>query len=64
MKKKIILDDEIYTDILCFRNFIQMDYSNGLRFLYSNEINKHLEMPILYTTYRIDKDGNILTILH
>ena len=31
---------------------------------YSNKLDKHLEIHVLYTTYRIDKDGNILTILH
>jgi len=63
-EEKIMVNNEIYTDILCFRNFIQLDYSNGLRLLYSNDPDKHLVMPILYTTYRIDNTGNILTILH
>jgi hypothetical protein len=62
----IKIDNNIYTDILCFRNFIQYDYQNGLRILYPNpnEINEFNKMPILFTTYRINENKQILTILH
>lgn len=60
-EEQITIDNNVYTDVLCFRNFIQIDYSNEYNSTYSDE---SLKMPMLYTTYRIDKHGNILTILH
>lgn len=67
-EENIKIDDLEYTDILCYRNFIQLDYQTGLRILYpvSDNINQNtlISMPILYTTYRINKQGQILSILH
>lgn len=64
----IEIDGLVYTDILCYRNFIQYEYQAGLRILYprtDNIIqNDIIHMPILFTTYRINQQGQILTILH
>lgn len=65
---KIEIDGEVYNDILCFRNFIQSDYLHGLKIFYPNINNndniKYLQMPLLFTTYRINEKGQIMLILH
>lgn len=63
-EETIVIGEQVYTDILCFRNFIQIDYLSGLRFLYQNNPDENLIMPILYTKYRTNKLGQVLTILH
>lgn len=70
-KKIIEIDGEIYTDILCFRNLIQLEYKNAQKIFYSNIENldnnienQYIIMPILYSTYRINKQGKIIIILH
>lgn len=59
-----MIDGNVYRDILYFINFIQNDYANLLRMLYPNENTNILQMPFLYTTYKINYQGKILTILH
>jgi hypothetical protein len=58
----------VYTDVLCYRNFIQYEYQTGLWILYPkmNDVNYNeiIHMPMLFTTYRINQQGQILTILH
>lgn len=62
------IDGFVYTDILCYRNFIQCEYQAGLRILYpiTEDIIQDdiIHMPVLFTTYRINQQGQILTILH
>ena len=65
--EQIIIDNITYTDITCFRNFIQKDFKSNLAELYSNNDEKEnnlKKIPYLYTTYRIDLDSNIITILY
>ena len=63
-EEQVIIDENNYTDILCFRNFIQKDYINSLKVLYNGEPEYFLNMPFLYTTYRINQQGTIISILH
>jgi hypothetical protein len=65
-KETVKIDGLIYTDILCYRNFIQFDYQSAVRISYpnSNNIIESIYMPILFTTYRINQQNRILTILH
>lgn len=65
-KETVKIDGLLYTDILCYRNFIQSDYQSAIRILYpnTNDINETIYMPILFTTYRINRQNQILTILH
>lgn len=67
-EENVKIDGLIYTDIFCYRNLIQSDYQTGLRILYPNSDSddsiKSICMPILFTTYRVNQQGFILTILH
>lgn len=65
-RETVKIDGLLYTDILCYRNFIQSDYQSAIRILYpnTNDINETIYMPILFTTYRINQQNQILTILH
>jgi len=73
-KKNIKINDIMYTDIKCYRNFIQKKFvinlknlstlNNDLNFVL-NLNNNLLNMPFLYTTYRINQNNNdIITILY
>ena len=63
-KKEIEVDENKYTQICCIRNFIQKDFFSNLKELYGNEESPFGELVYLFTTYRINNDENIITIVH
>jgi hypothetical protein len=63
-QETIQIDGSKFTDVLCYRNFIQKDFFANLRILYQNDKTDYDEIPILYTTYRTNEKKQVITILH
>jgi len=61
--KNVLVNGIQYTDITCFRNFIQKDFKFNLEELFWNEETEFKNIQFLYTIYRIDSESNITTIL-
>jgi hypothetical protein len=68
-QNKILTNLEIingiqYTDIICYRNFLQKDFKSYLDELYKSDNNELQQIPYLYTTYRENSQKQIIMIIH